>query len=467
MKTTRGILFLVFPIAAIAAANGAMIPQTPEPAKNDEKVALEFLNTATPHFLPDDSELRKLLKQRVNAAVTECRQRIDEFERGRGTLSLLLDSCHRVLDARLTLADNVALEIKLRVQLIPLLESIEKVLKRRFDAGGLQKEWLLRTQYEYVDAIVQLGLLRDRLPGSRIDLPKVAIANPSVDSKVELPPFLNVALHSIGSSEPDVRRLLTLRANLAIAEMHLRWATFVDGRGSVEDLQDCARRLRDSEWDLATQAAARREILSRNVKIHEAVVDRLKDGCLDSGVGGELLYHIQNAKLELLRLALDRQLPSKIPTMIVALPPPDAAPDQLDDMDRNPPNEPSSPIPVFPKTKVYTISETEPELQKVCKKRFDQANHAMRERYVKFQAGRGSLDEFLLWSKRARNARLEVTGDPKQRIAILTEYRDFMKFVDELIEERYNVGAVKEMSREQTRYERLTAEIELLQAKAK
>ncbi len=459
----RGLFVLLFVGTAIAVAHGATTAQAPEAVKRDEKVTFEFLDAPAPPVLPGDSESRKLLKQRVNVAVNECRLRKAEFEQGRGTLSLVLESCDRLFEARLALADNVVLEVNLRRQFIEYIGQIEKSINTRFEVGGIRHEWLLRTQYAHVDAIARLGKLRDSLPGADFALPNVSIADPASGSEVHLPPLLNVVFQSIGANEPDPQRSLKLCANLAAAEMHLHWAAFVSGRGLVEDYRDCARRLRNSHWDLATEAAERQEILSRNLRIHQAAFDRFKGdlGCMKPGASEGFLYYIHNAKSELLRSIPDRQSPGKLPSVIVALPPPDVPNDPQDGLDPDQ-NEPAFTVP-----KLFTVRETEPELQSLCKERFNTSHRAARFRYREYRTGRGTLDELLHWSHRARNAQLEAAGDPKKRIAILTEYRDFMKTIEELNQSRFKVGALKQQDLEQTRYERLTAEIDLLQAKHK
>jgi hypothetical protein len=126
-------------------------------ARADDEVSLPALFDAKPlESATGDDDLRKLLKERYNAAVDMGRARFQEYVAGRGTLDILLEAGRYVLRAEVELNDKPADQVRVREKYLELTKEIEKINNARFQAGQLSLADKEQAHYVRVDAEIQL-----------------------------------------------------------------------------------------------------------------------------------------------------------------------------------------------------------------------------------------------------------------------------------------------------------------------
>ena len=103
-----------------------------------------------------DDELRRLLKERYNAAVGELHDRTKEFLAGRGTLEYLFDAHRRLTRAGLEVYEKPADRVALLQKNLDQAKEVEKVNQARFDAGRIASQDLHRSRYFRLDAEIEL-----------------------------------------------------------------------------------------------------------------------------------------------------------------------------------------------------------------------------------------------------------------------------------------------------------------------
>jgi hypothetical protein len=172
-----------------------------------------------------------------------------------------------------------------------------------------------------------------------------------------------------------------------------------------------------------------------------------------------LAYEATSAEWQVIKATA--RLKNDQSVLTLRLPAPDVAPEADDEY------EGSVPLPDFVMAKRYKLDAKEDERYLIPKQRMNRAIEEVGFRFKSYRVGKGSLDHLFESAATARDIRLELTGDPKHRLTILTEYRDFLQAIEKLNQVRFDAGALKEKYLEQSRYERLGAEIDLLQAKQK
>jgi hypothetical protein len=82
-----------------------------------------------------DDELRKLLKERYNAALDEVQVRHKQVLGGIGSVSAMALAGRRLLKARLALCDKPAERVPVYEEHLELAREVEKIQKARHDAG--------------------------------------------------------------------------------------------------------------------------------------------------------------------------------------------------------------------------------------------------------------------------------------------------------------------------------------------
>jgi hypothetical protein len=143
------LLAALFLLAGLA---GREVRAEPDPEEKRPKIL-----TAQPIKPgPDDDELQKLLIARYNAAVDEMQHRFQEFIAGRGTMEIFGATAKRLVDAGAELNDKPAHQVKLREQLLELMQEIERINVARHEAGQLSGADLQAARYLRIDAEIQL-----------------------------------------------------------------------------------------------------------------------------------------------------------------------------------------------------------------------------------------------------------------------------------------------------------------------
>jgi len=467
--------------------------RTGDPPEPPDRIALwevvgKFVKPV--EIAASDAELPKLYKLRANAAAKELELRSDEFKNGRGTLFVCLGAGRRLLESKLTLAQPN--EVRTVVEnYVSVARWIESLNQDRVEAGAIKPQDFEMTRYFRIDAEIMLLRLGGTLPvmaktsakakaaelkpivsfpASKLPAPKnqvndggpiVALVREAGNGEGEsarLPPFVKVQQFSIDPNEPELQRLYKERANSAITELSLRHEEFMTGRGNDSTLQDAALRTRNARWELIDDAGQRLGLLKDYRDFAATIHERYKYGCLAAGAIERLRFPHINAAVDVARSAATSegigrsQLKAGLPTEAT-----DNPPELRDDWEE----------PEFAKAKHYKIDETEKELWRLPKLRMNVAISATRHCYREFRVGRGTMDTMLTFARLARDARLDLAGNSEKRQQILTEYRDLMLAIENLNQARFNAGAIKQQDLEQSKCERLGAEIDLLRTKPK
>jgi outer membrane protein TolC len=103
-----------------------------------------------------DDELRKLLKERYNAALEEMQARYAEFQAGRITLDMLHEAAQRVLDSQVALTDKPAEHVRIYEQQLELARDVERATQLHYDAGRKTIAELARARYVRLDVEIKL-----------------------------------------------------------------------------------------------------------------------------------------------------------------------------------------------------------------------------------------------------------------------------------------------------------------------
>jgi hypothetical protein len=159
-------LRVTFPLALLLTA-----AVRPLPAGQKEEMPLPRILSAKPLEIKGaDGELRRLMKERYNAAVQGARGRWQEFLAGRCSLDGLLPSARQVLDAGLPLNDRAADRIALLAQFAELARDVEKVAQARHQAGQIPITEAAQARYLRLDAEIRLLQARrdqERMKGKK------------------------------------------------------------------------------------------------------------------------------------------------------------------------------------------------------------------------------------------------------------------------------------------------------------
>ena len=112
----------------------------------------------------DYDHLRKLLKERYNAALAAATVRFMEFLAGRSTLNEgLYRAARRLLDAEMDLSDKPADRIKVREKFLALAKDLEEIERGRHQAGRTSPAEYETARYFRLTAEVDLLKAKRRL----------------------------------------------------------------------------------------------------------------------------------------------------------------------------------------------------------------------------------------------------------------------------------------------------------------
>jgi len=289
---------------------------------------------------------------------------------------------------------------------------------------------------------------------------KPAENDETLSDQLRLADFVQAPQYVIDMNEQLSVRLPKQLANSAMRELELRTQEAADGRGYEDLFHEAAERARDRRLELADSRMKRLQVLTQFrdfQKVYKKLeLYRLRNAAVAGHVFSELRYREISAELGLaLGLATLDELRSVSPAF------------QLPDGPR-PSREQDSEtedLPAFAQIRRFEIDNAQPTLRKMLKERVNSAVEVVHGRYREFCVGRGTLDVTFEWAQRALTARLELLSDPAQLLQVLVEYRDFLKAIEDMNQKRFNFGAIKRQDLEQSRYERLTAEIELVKTR--
>jgi hypothetical protein len=103
-----------------------------------------------------DDELRRLLKERFNAALSELQARYMEYTAGKASIEHLMEASRRLLDSQLELIDKPSDRVAAHEKHVEITKLVEENAKTRWDAGKIAEYELHYTRYVRIDAEIQL-----------------------------------------------------------------------------------------------------------------------------------------------------------------------------------------------------------------------------------------------------------------------------------------------------------------------
>jgi hypothetical protein len=126
---------------------------------------------------------------------------------------------------------------------------------------------------------------------------------------------------------------------------------------------------------------------------------------------------------------------------------------------------PEQNLPAFLTAKPIAEDPSDDELRKLLKARYNEAVGEVNALYAMYLAGRSDMDLFADAGQRLVQAGLELYDNPSDKIALLTQYVELTKGLESLAQARHDAGQAIISDLHRARYQRLTAEIQLLRAK--
>jgi hypothetical protein len=126
---------------------------------------LPFADSKRAAVKPDDDELRKLLKDRYNAAWLRVRQRFEMVRAGK--LFPDFESAQQLLAAALELEETPAKQQQILEEYVELARMIEEIVEAKYQAGAIDLESYQTARYHRIDAEVQLLRFKRKLNPSK------------------------------------------------------------------------------------------------------------------------------------------------------------------------------------------------------------------------------------------------------------------------------------------------------------
>jgi hypothetical protein len=108
-----------------------------------------------------------------------------------------------------------------------------------------------------------------------------------------------------------------------------------------------------------------------------------------------------------------------------------------------------------------------PDLKELLKARLEVAQEGMRVAEKELQAGRASVKDTFVWSRRLLEAQLAVSEKKAERVAAHEAYLQRAKAVEEMAKALFDAGRVTVKDYLEAKFDRLEAEIGLKRAAGK
>jgi len=119
------------------------------------------------------------------------------------------------------------------------------------------------------------------------------------------------------------------------------------------------------------------------------------------------------------------------------------------------------------KAKPVEPSKNDDELKKLLKARYNTAVRLLRAAYDRVESGRDTPESLFQPFRLVHDAGIELYDKLADQIAMRELYLEIAKEVEKFTETRFQDQRISVMELESVRYQRLTAEIELIRAKKK
>jgi hypothetical protein len=137
------------------------VPSFAAPPAEPEEALPALLKAQPRETARGDDELRKLQKERYNAALKELQLRGELVAAGKDTpLDGIYDAAGRLLDAELDLAETPAERVAVRQKQVGVSKEVEAMTKRYADAGNAKVSPADVEKARYARLTAEMNLLR-------------------------------------------------------------------------------------------------------------------------------------------------------------------------------------------------------------------------------------------------------------------------------------------------------------------
>jgi hypothetical protein len=117
--------------------------------------------------------------------------------------------------------------------------------------------------------------------------------------------------------------------------------------------------------------------------------------------------------------------------------------------------------------KLMKIADSDDELHKLLKARFNEAVALLQTRVEIYLAGRGTFDPVFEAARHVLRSELELTEKPADQVGVRERFLTTAKDLERFTKLRYDAGQVSQGELQNARYWRIDAEIQLTKAKRK
>jgi len=143
--------------------------QAQQPGSEDSELDALVKNFAPAKDDPKDGALRKLLKERYNAAINEMIVRLQRVAGGPDTPDAVISAGRRIVESGMELYDKPADQLALLEKDVALTKLVEKLTKERVDAGikAFTQADLYKAKYARADAEIRLLRFKEKIKGDK------------------------------------------------------------------------------------------------------------------------------------------------------------------------------------------------------------------------------------------------------------------------------------------------------------
>jgi hypothetical protein len=136
---------------------GGVHPAVAQPRSGPAEVSPKILAFIKPVEVdPGDSELRKKLKERHNAAAKMLEERINDYKKGVRDAGQVYEAARLTAEAKQDLAENAEARIVVLEQVLEVAKLFESSLQQQLDKGFGSKADLERARYARLSVEIEL-----------------------------------------------------------------------------------------------------------------------------------------------------------------------------------------------------------------------------------------------------------------------------------------------------------------------
>jgi len=254
-----------------------------------------------------------------------------------------------------------------------------------------------------------------------------------------------LAKAKFAAANASIPKLMEVKLAAARSQYDARQSEFLAGRGSLDILLEASQDLLAAELEAYNNASAAFERrLDRNSAIESKNRERLQNGRIPFKEWMQSKDHSLDAEIQWLQ-SRGKKASSPLAAVDVAVP--------MDFLESK----------EFARAK-FEASLADPKV--LAEPKLEAGQFAYIGRYYEFLAGRGTLDVMLKTSQAWLQDELALSADNNQRIAALEREWESAWMTDWANDVRYQAGRILIQDLLQSRYNRLLAQIRLIQATA-